>query len=266
MLLVDLFGIAFALIVSVAGAKRRLQWALREAVETARYRRVPPLTAREGEGLVIISPHLDDAVLSCSGLLSSRPGATVVTVCTAEPEGDHPLTPWDRACGFRAGDSVMTIRKREDDAALALFGARAVWLDIVEGQYEPLNPDLVRGRLVQALSELRPTCVGVPMGISHPDHVVVAEVSLQLAQAHAGIDWIVYEELPYFVSHPGLVAERQETLRSWGVPGSLVTVHPERVRKSAALHRYRTQCRALWEALPLTLGEERYWPYVPARR
>ena len=74
-----------------------------------------------GEELTVVSPHFDDAVLSCGHLLAMAGGTKVVTVFTA---GQSPvLLPWDRAAGFARGDDVMAARAAEDRAALALVGA-----------------------------------------------------------------------------------------------------------------------------------------------
>jgi hypothetical protein len=48
--------------------------------------------------VVIVSPHLDDAVLSAASQLL-RPGARVVTVCAGEPPAGTPLAYWDRLTG-----------------------------------------------------------------------------------------------------------------------------------------------------------------------
>ena len=44
----------------------------------------------ELDSVVVLSPHLDDAVLGCGRLLSAHPGATVVTVYAGAPEATPP--------------------------------------------------------------------------------------------------------------------------------------------------------------------------------
>ena len=53
-----------------------------------------------GPPVVVVSPHLDDAVLSCGQLLAASREAIVLTVFSAGPDEGAPLTDWDRACGF----------------------------------------------------------------------------------------------------------------------------------------------------------------------
>ena len=90
----------------------------------------------ELERIVVVSPHLDDAVLGCGRLLAAHPDATVITVYAgAPPEYPDPMTHWDTAAGFSTGDDVLGARREEDRAALAELNATPVWLDFVEHQY-----------------------------------------------------------------------------------------------------------------------------------
>src|SRR6202158_5575221 len=86
------------------------EWALVSEAERAR--------------IVIVSPHLDDAVLGCALLMIANPGATVVTVFAGNPPAyPTPLRSWDVQGGFGPGDDVMAVRRAEDRAALALLDA-----------------------------------------------------------------------------------------------------------------------------------------------
>ncbi len=77
------------------------------------------VTPSELERVVVLSPHLDDAVLGCGRLLAEHPGATVITVYAGAPGAyPEPMTHWDTISGFRAGDDVLAIRRGEDRGAL----------------------------------------------------------------------------------------------------------------------------------------------------
>ncbi len=69
-------------------------------------------------GTLVISPHYDDAVLSCGHWLSQNQGAWVSTVCTAHPEQGIPASIWDRESGFENADEAMISRRAEDRAGL----------------------------------------------------------------------------------------------------------------------------------------------------
>ena len=78
----------------------------------------------ELDRLLVISPHLDDAVLSCGALLLAHPGATVATLFAASPPAyTDPLNEHDTDCGFRPGDDTMAVRREEDVRAMRAVGA-----------------------------------------------------------------------------------------------------------------------------------------------
>lgn len=89
---------------------------------------------------IYLSPHLDDAVYSCGGLIWEQvhTGETVEiwTICA----GDPPPTPFSdfviaihRRWG--TGDHSMSARRREDIAACQLLGAKPVHFDIPDCIY-----------------------------------------------------------------------------------------------------------------------------------
>ena len=52
-----------------------------------------------GPNTLVISPHFDDAVLSCGHWLHMNPGAVVATVCSGKPERGSPASKWDARFG-----------------------------------------------------------------------------------------------------------------------------------------------------------------------
>src|SRR6185369_15623364 len=73
---------------------------------------------------LIVSPHFDDAVLSCgANLLTGGPPATVLTVCGGAPAPGTPPSSWDWRCGFLDGHSAAVRRRQEDERACAAAGA-----------------------------------------------------------------------------------------------------------------------------------------------
>src|SRR5689334_22938681 len=86
-----------------------------------------------GSRTVVLSPHPDDAVLSCWHLLDND-DVTVVTVFGGVPESGATGW-WDLLTN--APDSVTRARERleEDARALALAGARSLTLDLLDSQY-----------------------------------------------------------------------------------------------------------------------------------
>lgn len=205
--------------------------------------------------LIAISPHLDDVVLGCAGLVGSHPGAVVVTVAAGRP-GPHPLTDWDRRCGFGEGEDVVGARRLEDEAALNLLGARPVWLEFLDGQYGPPPPHAELVAAVEGAMDGAAT-VASPLGLFHNDHVVTARACYDVARARNGVGWLVYEDAIYRAT-PGRTEEALAALKADGfslrevdVPGSPV--------KREAIDCYPSQVLGLAGLLDDAYRPERYW-------
>jgi LmbE family N-acetylglucosaminyl deacetylase len=225
--------------------------------------------------IVIVSPHLDDAVLGCSYLMARHPGATVVTVFAGRPAAyPDPTERWDALCGFVPGDEVHVARRAEDEAALDVLGAEHVWLDFVEHSYLErdrwVRPAGVVDELTAVIGGLEPTAVFAPFGLANPDHDCTHDAAM-LVRDRLGpdISWFCYEDTGY--KHiPGLLAWRISNLfRSgvWPTPAA-VPVDVDHERKMRALGCYPSQLRALesdWQvsvklAAP---APEQFWRLAP---
>ena len=222
--------------------------------------------------IVVLSPHLDDAVLGCGQLMAAHPGTTVVTVYAGAPAAyPDPMTHWDTISGFVAGDDVLARRREEDAAALGILDATPRWLDFVEHQYldrpEWVGPEATVDTLVAVLTEIEPSAVMIPFGLANPDHGATHEAAL-LAREHVpAAAWFAYEDLGY--KHiPGMLAWRVSRLFRSGLwPTPVAADHdPDRARKLAALDCYRSQLRALeadWQLGPKLGAPEQLWRLDP---
>jgi LmbE family N-acetylglucosaminyl deacetylase len=221
--------------------------------------------AGEAGVIGVISPHLDDAVLSCAHVLAAHPGSLVVSVFAGGPRPVDPLGPWDASSGcFEAGDDVVECRRIEDDAALAVVGARGRHLELWDYQYrDPLycfsEP---AGGLEAAASLAIETAVAesavetwlIPLGILHPDHVTTAGAALGVAQRRPGLTWLVYEEIPYHLAFPGERAAALERLDVVGCSLSDVAIAAAPVDKAAAVACYVSQLPILAEHFDVALS------------
>lgn len=216
--------------------------------------------------VLVLSPHLDDAVFACGRLLASVPSATVATIFAGRPPPDIPLTEWDRASGFHSGDDVIGARRNEDRAALGLLGATPLWLDFRDRQYGlPPESDEVAERLERVLDERHPEMVFFPLGLFHSDHHLTYDAALLLLGRHPELEWVAYEDRLYRRLQ-GLGEEKIGHLRRIGLAPQPIRF-PELAdasdRKSRAVAQYRSQLRAL--ATPGrpghqdVFGTEAYW-------
>jgi LmbE family N-acetylglucosaminyl deacetylase len=211
--------------------------------------------------VVFLAPHLDDAVLSCGGLIGrlARRGRRVVVVTAfagANPAPEFPPAArrLHRAAGYRDEEAVA-VRRREDGLACARLAASAVHLDVPEALYRrdargrPIYPrlgsafasrpepdllDELTRRLRRELAGLGPSRLFAPLGLGgHADHVL-----LRGAVDRVWPDAVLWEDLPYAASG----APEAAGLRP-------VTVHVAPVdweARLAAARLYASQVPLLW--------------------
>lgn len=213
----------------------------------------------------VISPHLDDAALSCTMFLAANPGCRLTTVFASGPASVRPLTAWDRAARYFAeGADVTAVRRAEDSNAAALVNATAVHLGYWDRQYR--NPGYgYTGPGEQALApliadDLLTTDAGnpasawvIPLGLGHADHRLAADAGLLCASrlwanGHQPPAIFVYEELPYAVEDYGDVADRKDCLAERGftlVADGTLDFSTDRSLKMAVFRCHTSQRRAL---------------------
>jgi LmbE family N-acetylglucosaminyl deacetylase len=210
--------------------------------------------------VVVLSPHLDDAVLSAWSVLRRPRELQVVNVCSGLPRGDL-LSPWDRLTGATDSRTRMLERLREDRVALARAERDATSLGFPEAQYR--HGPLERDALCEALERIMDGAAQVwaPAGIGgHDDHVQIRDATLELA-AGGRPELKLYADLPYAVKYgwPGWVSASADdphlVVEAWWqrfLPSGLNLRAAKQVlsaadarRKLHALAAYRTQLPGL---------------------
>jgi LmbE family N-acetylglucosaminyl deacetylase len=182
-------------------AARMLHARLRIARRDLADRRFSPTLAYDADApQLVLSPHLDDAVLDCWGLLSSAEDVAVVNVFAGVPEPE-PVPLWDAITG--ASDSAARVRDRhaEDAAALARARREPRNLTLLDAQYRRPPPLRLADLDAQiAAAAPRASRVHTTAGIGgHPDHVLARRYALSLAVR--GMPVTLCAELPYCVYH-----------------------------------------------------------------
>jgi LmbE family N-acetylglucosaminyl deacetylase len=211
------------------------------------------------DGVLVISPHLDDAVFSCGDWVAAHPGATVMTVFAGVPGGTPECTPWDAACGFADAREAVAARRLEDGAALAMLSAKPLWLDFLDSQYlQTPGEDELSEAMDGVLERTAPATVLVPAGLYHSDHAIVHKAVLRLCRAQPQRHWIMYEDALYR-RRAGRLQQRLAALLADGfcaTPVAAEARHPG--RKHAAIACYRSQLRALGKPADV-VAPEGYW-------
>ena len=209
---------------------------------------------------VILSPHLDDAVLSCWHLLSGPGDVRVINVYAGTPAPGSGTSWWDRETGATDSAVRMAERRAEDREAFAVAGRTATHLDFLDEQYEP------GGRSVEeialALRELiePEAVVYAPAALGeHGDHERVRGAALELAATGQPVR--LYADYPHAArlgwpswvtttqAGPGVAEHWDRRLGEVGLSNPRPQVHhlaaAEQQRKLRALSAYRTQMPTL---------------------
>jgi hypothetical protein len=146
--------------------------------------------------VTVLSPHPDDAVLSCWHLLTGPSDVAVINVFAGLPDSDTEAPWWDVLTGATDPLARMVERIEEDREALGLARCVATYLDFLDEQYrseaQAVEP------LVESLREhLEPgSLVYAPAAFSVTrDHALVRSAALALRGL--GFDVSLYADLPH---------------------------------------------------------------------
>ncbi|MGH3110271.1 MAG: PIG-L family deacetylase, partial [Gaiellaceae bacterium] len=130
--------------------------------------------------IVVVSPHLDDGVLSLGAAMAAwaRDGARVklLTVLACDPDSAEPSGGWDRRAGHATEGESARARREEDRRACEHLGVTPRWLPFGSIDYERHGTDSdVREAVVSGLGDASDVLVpGFPL--SQPDHVWLARL------------------------------------------------------------------------------------------
>lgn len=225
---------------------------------------------------IYLSPHFDDAALSCGGAIArhGRVGEATVVVTLFGGKPDYRrLSPFARSIHARpdAGADPIDARLTEEHEALAILGAQSQtypyldciyrqdasgkrWLydseEAIFGPVDTADDGLVDklGRDLMALAATPDSCrIYAPLAIgNHVDHQIA---HLSARRLHdAGYTTFFYEDYPYVVRDP---ANLEETLARWDErsqwqPEIIALDDTDLQRKAAAICAYRSQLGVLF--------------------
>ena len=213
--------------------------------------------------VVVVSTHLDDAVLSCWSIVAGDADVAVVTVFTGGPDDPNLVTDWDRDTGLTSKER-MVARIEENRAALAIAGRTPTDLGFLESQYGARSFDT--GVMAECLRDAElvylPAGTGVPGGRVHGDHVFVRDACLDIRP-----DALLYADQPYCLFRPGL--QLPEGLRDrYSEADDILLTPPQRERKAEAIAAYHGEVPKLDHAYGIRLTDpdilvrETFWDRV----
>lgn len=207
--------------------------------------------------VVVVSPHLDDAVLSVGATMHhlSAKGVDVqlVTVFGGDTERPSASSYWDAKRGLEDKGAVIEERRAEDKAAAAVLGAEPIWLPFDDAAYvAPRDPDAIWSMLAPLLATADAVLVpGWPL--HHADHRYATMLVLErLRSVPVG----GYSEMPYAASPltwlKGMVRHRSSPIVGRARGAELVWSAAETSTGDFAAKRRAVECyRGELEALGL---------------
>ena len=115
--------------------------------------------AATGGSFLFVSPHLDDAVLSCGALISTlvtRAPVTVVTLFSAAgpPPHTRATLAYLNQCTASSAAELYAARRQEDAAVLGQLGADVVHLDVPDALFRRRKVSPLLARAARLLPEL----------------------------------------------------------------------------------------------------------------
>lgn len=175
--------------------------------------------------ILVISPHLDDGVLSVGGIIeravANGAEVTVATACTADAPAGARLSPFAVALHefWGLGSTPFARRRQEDIVSATGLGARVLHGGLLDALYRtdaagvalyatrqaifspPSERDSVGDALFRLLGgwmdETQPDLVLAPLAVGcHVDHVVTTNALRRLAAARP-MAVALYEDMPY---------------------------------------------------------------------
>jgi LmbE family N-acetylglucosaminyl deacetylase len=169
--------------------------------------------------LVVLSPHLDDAALSCGGVLHrcAREGGRALVATVFAGDAPPPPSPFAREveASWALGDGVMAKRRAEDERALERLGVVGAHWSLLDAMYRTdargaaLYPDLrairatvrdppeLAADIADRLREL-PSAhrVLAPLAVGgHVDHQLTRRAAEEVFGADPALRY--YEDYPY---------------------------------------------------------------------
>jgi len=225
---------------------------------------------------VYLSPHLDDAIFSCGGLIARQTTAgdevSVVTVCAGDPPVGE-LTPFAYELHRRWGGegSPMGLRRAEDLVACGRVGASVVHLPLLDAIYRrspsgvALYPDgeslfgdpapedaATVEQIAAALARVVPREAEVyaPLGLGgHVDHRLTRRAGEQLAAPR----WY-YRDVPYALRES---PRQPDPMPAEAAEAALPLADGEIDLWAAASGEYRSQLSTFWSDVDALDGELR---------
>ena len=206
---------------------------------------------------IFLSPHLDDAIFSCGGLITQlAPERVRVVTCftqsVTEPTGFALACQTDK--GLATDVDYMALRREEDRCACEQLGAECEWWEVPEAPHRGYDSaQMLFGRMLPSdaaveleleqrlrklLGETYAQTVYYPYGAGdHVDHRLLIAAAHRVKKDWPRVRWVQYFDQPYTNKfahrYPDIDRAREaslEVLRRTLAPGVVRLSLPESVQ------------------------------------
>jgi LmbE family N-acetylglucosaminyl deacetylase len=235
---------------------------------------------------LFLSPHMDDAVLSCGGLIyqltQAGEAVTVISVMAGDVPPDVAISPFieEHFRRWKLWPDPVSGRKTEDTHAVRSLGADLRFGDIpdalyrTDGQGVPLCPDLVtlfgdinpRDPVLEQMHKITDwldpaATVYAPLGAGHHvDHQLVRNAVIHWLPTQPEVAVFFYEEYPYSAEGTDAIQAARHAL---GEPTVSVVHYVSDLALAAkirAIACYQSQISTFWDDVPV-MGRS-VWKYA----
>lgn len=230
---------------------------------------------------LFFSPHLDDAVLSCAGLISEltqkRNKVCVITIfagtdiqiCSSQAEK------FVFESGQESARTLFRHRRIEDEAALKQLRCDKIHLDYIDALFRtstskdiliPLythekdlfssKPNIVDMALLQGIKDSlyklifalskRGTLLYAPLGSGgHVDHILVRDAVISIRDK---LELYLWEDVPYRAHHNNVLIALTSIGGSFPCPPqrNFVNISKQYINKQRSVHKYKSQLPGLY--------------------
>ena len=149
---------------------------------------------------IVFCPHTDDAIFSLGDYIIDN--------------NDNKFTIASAFAGIptdEAGYKKHTILRQEHDKACSMINANVINGELLDDVYGKQNEEDLNNWIKNIISEYQN--VYIPLGIHHPDHVLLSETLFNLMKDF-NKTYFIYAELPYRVAYPNLYKNRLDKFKS----------------------------------------------------
>jgi len=203
----------------------------------------------EGKKVIIVSPHIDDAILSMGGSISKLVAAgsqvSIVNVFSIS-SWTHPDALYAKDHGAGDRERVTEIRKAEEMALSRQLNYRPFFLDFLDLPIrdQAMTDAVLSERIKCAIRDQLDFSSNIffPLGIDHPDHCVVRNIGNELMPEGYRISF--YEDLPYVARKLGSGALVKSKALEQGLRSSAVEIDIS--KKIASVKAYESQVSEEW--------------------